>query len=263
MEKQIFTECSGQAYEALDLVTPVRIRAGLLKIEKQFYIMEAEEILKERLRLRDVYETIADSWSHLRVRPLPEIFEFLNSIKKQGIVLDIGCSNCRNLVPFLERGFKCVGFDFSKGMIREAKKFLSKRGLSAHLLIADVLNLPFKENVFDYVIFTRVLHHLPTKKLRTETLKEIGKIVKKDGKILITVWRRYFPRFIIDFLSNIFEKKFEFGDVYKKWTYHGKVYKRFYHLYSKKEIEEEVIGANLKIKKFSCDDGNFILICEP
>lgn len=224
--------------------------------------MEVEEILRERSRLREVYETIADSWSHLRAKPLPEVIEFSNSIKNQGLILDIGCSNCRNLIPFLEKEFKCVGFDFSKGMIREAKKFLKKRGFNAYLLVADVLNLPFKEKAFDYIIFTRVLHHLPTKKLRIEVLKEVKKILKDNGKILITVWRRYFPQFLIDFFSSIFEKKFEFGDIYKKWKYHGKTYKRFYHLYNRKEIEEELISSGFKIKKFYCDDGNFVSICE-
>ncbi|MFH7882507.1 MAG: methyltransferase domain-containing protein [Candidatus Aenigmatarchaeota archaeon] len=224
--------------------------------------MEVEEILKERLRLREVYETIADSWTHLRARPLPEVIDFSNSIKRQGLILDVGCSNCRNLIPFLEKDFNCIGIDFSKGMIREAKKFLKRRGFNAFLVVADVFNLPFKERKIDYVIFTRVLHHLPTRKLRIEVLKEIRRILNENGKILITVWRRYFPRFLIDFFSNIFEKKFEFGDTYKKWTYHGKTYKRFYHLYSKKEIEEELISSGFKIKKFYSDNGNFVSICE-
>ena len=224
--------------------------------------MEVEEILKERARLREVYETIADSWTHLRARPLPEVIEFSNSIKKPGLILDAGCSNCRNLLPFLEKEFKCIGFDFSKGMIREAKKFLEKRGFSAILLVADILDLPFKEKCFDYIIFTRVLHHLPTSKLRVRVLEEIKKTLKPGGKILITVWRRYYPRFLRDFFSNLFEKKFEFGDTFKKWTYHGKVYKRFYHLYSRKEFESELSNAGLKVKRFYRDDGNFIAICE-
>ncbi|MEM5790648.1 MAG: class I SAM-dependent methyltransferase, partial [Candidatus Aenigmatarchaeota archaeon] len=200
--------------------------------------------------------------THLRARPLPEVIDFSNSIKRQGLILDVGCSNCRNLIPFLEKDFNCIGIDFSKGMIREAKKFLKRRGFNAFLVVADVFNLPFKERKIDYVIFTRVLHHLPTRKLRIEVLKEIRRILNENGKILITVWRRYFPRFLIDFFSNIFEKKFEFGDTYKKWTYHGKTYKRFYHLYSKKEIEEELISSGFKIKKFYSDNGNFVSICE-
>lgn len=219
-----------------------------------------EEEVKEKLR--ETWNVIADSWTHLRATPLPEVIKFCSSIEKKGSVLDIGCGNCRNLIPFIERGFSCVGFDFSKNMIREAKNFLKRKKLSANLLIADVTSLPFKNNTFDYILFTRALHHIPTKKARIETLNEVKRTIKKNGEILITIWRRFYPQFLIDLFSNIFEKKFEFGDTYKKWTYHGKVYKRFYHLYSEKEFESELKESKLKIKSISKDNGNLIARCE-
>ena len=70
-------------------------------------------------KIRQVYDTIADSWSNLRVRPLYEVVNFCNSIENKDLVLDLGCGNCRNLLPFLKRNFKCIGIDFSKGMIKE------------------------------------------------------------------------------------------------------------------------------------------------
>ena len=44
-----------------------------------------------------------------------------------GLILDAGCGNGRNSIPFLEKKLKCVELDFSKTMIREAKKFLKRR----------------------------------------------------------------------------------------------------------------------------------------
>jgi len=221
--------------------------------------MEEAEIKK---KLRETWTIIADSWTHLRTRPLPEVIDFCSSVDKKGLVLDIGCGNCRNLLPFLERKFPCMGFDFSRSMIREAKKFLKRRGFSSGLLIADFTHLPFTDKVFDCVLFTRALHHIPTKKARIETLKEVSRTIKLNGKILVTVWKRYYPRFLTDIFSNLFEKKFEFGDTWKKWTYHGKVYKRFYHLYNFKEFEQELKESNLKIKSIFKDNGNIIAKCD-
>jgi SAM-dependent methyltransferase len=218
-----------------------------------------EDVKKE---LRKTWTIIADSWTHLRARPIPEVLDFSSSIQKNGLILDVGCGNCRNLVPFLKRGFVCVGFDFSKSMIRESKIFLKKRGLNTNLLIADFSKPPFKEKVFDYIIFTRSLHHIPKKEARIEALNEVSRIAKNKGKILISVWRRYYPRFLFDFFSSFFERKFEFGDVHKKWTYHGKIYRRFYHLYSFKEFESELKESNLKIKSIHKDNGNIIAKCE-
>jgi hypothetical protein len=103
---------------------------------------------------------------------------------------------------------------------------------------------------------------LPTTELRIKSLEEVVRVAKNGAEILVTVWRRYYPRFLIDFFSNIFEKKFEFGDVYKKWRYHGKVYKRFYHLYSKKEFEKELKEAKLDIQVLYISNGNLIAKCK-
>ena len=220
-----------------------------------------QDALNERKKLREVYNTIADCWSHLRATPWPEVVEFSKSIDK-GVVLDIGCGNGRNMIPFLSKNIKCVGFDFSRKMIKEAKKFLAKKGFKTSLVVADVLELPFKENTFNAIIFSRSLHHIPTTQLRTETLKNVGKLLKPGGKMLLTVWRRYYPRFIGDYFTSLFDKKFEFGDVYKKWSYGGRVYKRYFHLYSQEELENEIYGAGLHVTKMRISEGNIISISE-
>jgi len=121
--------------------------------------------------------------------------------------------------------------------------------------------LPFKAKQFDAILFSRALHHLPTSTLRVKTLKQVKQLLRPEGKILISVWRRYYPRFIQDYLANIFEKKFEFGDTYKKWTYVGKVYKRFFHLYSKEEFKEELTKSGLRVSKLYSDDSTLIAFC--
>src|SRR3972149_787588 len=104
-----------------------------------------ENPLDEKQNLKSVYNTIADVWVHLKAKPLEEVTEFCNSIRKKGLVLDIGCSNCRNLVPFLERKFPCIALDFSKNMIEKAKEFLLEKKLQARFVIADINNLPFED----------------------------------------------------------------------------------------------------------------------
>lgn len=217
--------------------------------------------LDEKQNLKFIYNTIADVWVHLKARPLEEVVEFCHSIEKRGLVLDIGCSNCRNLIPFLERKFSCIALDFSENMIRKAKKFLLKRNLLTNFIIADIINLPFKSSVFDYVLCTRVLHHLPTRALRAGALAEIKRTIKDKGEILMSVYRRYFPRFFVDIFSNLSEKKFEFGDTYKKWSYHGKVYKRFFHLFSLEEFDRELKESGFKVKSIFKNKENVIARC--
>ncbi len=215
----------------------------------------------EKENLKNVYNTIADVWIHLKAKPLEEVIEFCNSTERRGLVLDVGSSNCRNLIPFLNRKFPCIALDFSRSMVRKAKEFLLKRKLSTSFIIADVNSLPFRDRVFDYILCTRVLHHLPNRYLRAGALAEIKRVVKSKGEILLSVYRRYFPRFFADIFSNLAEKKFEFGDTYKKWTYHGRVYKRFFHLFTLEELEKELRNSGFGIRSIFKNKENVIAKC--
>jgi ubiquinone/menaquinone biosynthesis C-methylase UbiE len=202
-----------------------------------------DDIEAEKRNLRYVYGLIADVWEHLPTRPLNDVVEFCLSIKSLGKVLDIGCNNSRNLVPFAQKKFLCIGLDFSKKMIAKSKSFFKDKRLTARFIVADVDRIPLKNNSVDYVLCTRVLHHIPTRSARLAALANIKRVTRR--KILLTVYRRYFPQFFKDFFSNLFSKKYEFGDVYKKWTHHNSTYKRFYHLYSLDELERELNQTGL------------------
>ncbi len=199
---------------------------------------------------REVWENLADSWTNLHIKPEGEVTNFSKIINK-GPILDVGCGNCRNSLPFLEKNIDCVGIDFSKGMVREAKEFLKKRNLNENLVIGSLEELPFKKGSFLLVMCIRTLHHLETRELRVKALEEMKRV---GIKIFLSVWKRWQTRFIWQLIKSFFSG--HFADVYVDWNYHGKIYKRFYHLYTKKELEDDLKNAGLKIEKMWYDDGN-------
>jgi ubiquinone/menaquinone biosynthesis C-methylase UbiE len=186
---------------------------------------------------REVWETIADSWTNFRVKPEKEVIDFSRKINS-GPIIDVGCGNCRNSLPFLEKQIKCFGLDFSKAMIKEAKKFLNKRGFSMEFVVADMTNIPFKSKSFLAIIFVRALPHLETREKRLNCLSEIKRIgIKK----IISCWSRWDRKLFWVRLKNLFS-----NDVYIDWRYHGKTYKRFHHLYSKDELENDLKELGFK-----------------
>jgi len=186
---------------------------------------------------REVWDTIADSWTNLRVKPEKEVIKFSKKINS-GLILDVGCGNGRNSLPFLEKNLKCVELDFSRSMIREAKKLLKRRGFNANFVVASVTNLPFKPKVFPTVIFVRTLTHVKTKGERLEALGEIKGVGKK---IIMSCWYKWDKKLFWVVLRHLFS-----SDVYVDWNYHGKIYKRFHHLYTKKELKEELKEVGFK-----------------
>jgi ubiquinone/menaquinone biosynthesis C-methylase UbiE len=192
------------------------------------------------MKQREIWEILADSWTNLHTKPEEEVIKFSKRINK-GPILEVGCGNCRNSLPFLERKFYCVGLDFSKGMIREAKKLLKKNKLKESLVIGNLVDLPFKKGTFLSIICIRTLHHLEARENRLKALKEIKRV---GIKILMSGWERWQLRFFWNLIKSFFSG--HFADIYVDWNYHGKIYKRFYHLYSKKELENDLKEVGFK-----------------
>ena len=198
--------------------------------------------------LQQVWDTLSDSWTNVRAWPYPEVREFSRNISN-GLVIDIACGNCRNLLPF--KNIECVGMDFSKGMIREAKKYIKKNGMKVNLVIGEATKLPFKQNISTTVIYTSSISHIRKKEDRIKSLEEIKRIGKKNFKMIISVWNRWQVRFIWKLIKSYF-----FGDypnVYVDWNYHGVIHKRFYHLYTQREMESDLKKIELKVEKTNKD----------
>jgi ubiquinone/menaquinone biosynthesis C-methylase UbiE len=198
--------------------------------------------------LKETWDILSDSWTDLRAWPEKAVIEFSESVD-EGPVLDVGCGNCRNLIPFLKKDLKCVGIDFSKGMIKQSKKYLMGRNLSAGLVVADICNLPFKKGTFSTVLCVRTLHHVETRKSMLRSLNEIKRV---GNIILISAWKRWQRKFIWKLIKSFFHGRF--GDVHVNWNYHGKTYKRFYHLYTKKELEGNLKKVRFDIEKIWEDE---------
>lgn len=113
-----------------------------------------------------------------------EIFSFQKRREKmlsplQGKVLEIGVGTGKNLSYYNYAKVDYTGIDFSEKMLAKAKK---KNVPKAKLLYGDAQELEFKDSTFDYVITTFVLCSIPDP---VKALKEMKRVVKKEGKIIM------------------------------------------------------------------------------
>ena len=179
-----------------------------------------------------VWNILAESWNNFRQRIYEK--ELYNLDWKKGKLLDIGCGNCRNLIPF--KNLELYGIDFSSEMIKQSKKFTQKHNLKVNLKKSNMKKLPFKDNFFNYCMSLASMHHV-SKEDANKSLKEIHRILKKNGQCYITVWNKY-PNFL-------FRKK----ETYFTWKQKDKVYRRYYHLYNFFEFKRLLLKNNFKIIK--------------
>ena len=157
----------------------------------------------------------------------------------------MGCGNGRYYQ--LLKNTEYTGVDNSKKLIRIAQEKYPE----ARFQVADSLSLPFEENSFDKIYSIAVLHHIPSKKLRLQFLREAKRILKPKGKFILTVWkfhqkkeRGLLIRYTI--LKIIGMSRLDFKDILEPWADKTK---RYYHWFSEKELRGLARKAGLKIKE--------------
>ncbi|MFC1726861.1 class I SAM-dependent methyltransferase, partial [candidate division KSB1 bacterium] len=115
-------------------------------------------------------------------------------------ILDVGALNCWTTNRFAEKGCYSVAADICtpKHSGLESSDFFFKRGVYFERVQADMSELPFCNESFDFVFFNNVIHHSShIEKVISQTYQ----ILKKGGKIVFVGEPSY----------GIFSKKEEFG----------------------------------------------------
>ncbi len=206
---------------------------------------------------RDTYNIISKDWNIKRDYFWDVVVDFVQSFnnKKELTYLDLGCGSGRNLELAREVGYdfkNIFGCDFSENLLSIVKDKGFKTNLS------DLTNLNFNDKSFDVIVCIAVHHHLLTKEEQLESLKEMRRILKKSGKILLANW---FPSKI--FIDKAKKKgKFIFEDkniVKVYYEFEGNKYDRFYYLFTESEMKKLCLEAGFKIEKEEHYKGNFYL----
>lgn len=193
------------------------------------------------------YDDNAENFSKTRVFPWPSTTEFLDSIKSESKVLDIGCGNGRNL--FYRNDINITGLEISD----ELCKIVKKKG--GNIFNGNMIKLPFLDNSFDYILCVAVYHHLDNDNDRKKALSEMYRVLKNEGRIFLQVWAMEQP-----FNSR---RKFLKRDQLVPWkNKDGRIFQRYYRIYPKGELEKEIskLEPKLIIVKILYEEGNWINI---
>jgi len=112
------------------------------------------------------------------------VFELLQPAAGD-VILDVGCGNARDIRGFLNYACYSVGVDISAGMLLDGKRRVSRHSGpgTADLMKSDALVLPFPDNVFDKVVSSEVIEHIPNWRA---AVAEMARVLKPGGRIAIT-----------------------------------------------------------------------------
>ena len=185
---------------------------------------------------RDVFDRIAPGWYGFRHRSIfSKELGALAERWQRGKLLNLGCAHGPDFPPFKEN-FELYGVDFSAEMIKLAGKYAHKFNLTVKLKVADIRELPYHDENFDWAIAIATYHHIKGETARLAALEELKRVLKPGGEAFITVWNHWQPRFW-----------FKTREAYIPWRQKEETLHRYYYLFSYSRLEKLVKQAGFRV----------------
>jgi ubiquinone/menaquinone biosynthesis C-methylase UbiE len=107
-------------------------------------------------------------------------------------VLDVGCGTGTLAMEVQRRvgsASRVFGIDPGKEQIARARAKAARRHMPIEFQIGVIEQLAFPDQMFDVVLSTLMMHHLPAS-LKRQGLAEIARVLKPGGRLLIADFKR-------------------------------------------------------------------------
>jgi ubiquinone/menaquinone biosynthesis C-methylase UbiE len=200
-----------------------------------------EETAKKLIdKTKDDYNLIAEQFASTRKFNWPDIAAAvvqLGEISEDSNILDIGCGAGR-VSELFPKACKYTGLDLSDKLIDIAIKNFPNRTF----LVGDATNLPFEDCIYDFTLSIATIHHIPSKKLRDKSIREMFRTTKPGGKILISVWY-FWNRKNLKYMFVKSGRRFGIKDFYMPWKRANGTQKteRYFHAWTKNELHRALL----------------------
>lgn len=152
------------------------------------------------------------SWALIRANEIRS----LERVKFKHPILDVGCGN--GLVAKVILSKRGEKFDWGIDLSSREVGYAKKSGCYRKCKVASVYNLPFDDQQFEMVFSNSVIEHIQD---LDKALREISRVLKKRGLLVITVPSSFITRYLIevellnklrlDFLANLSGKLFNYS----------------------------------------------------
>lgn len=197
--------------------------------------------------VKNIYDKISPHFDVTRQSIWYDVEKFVNKFEKNSFILDAGCGNGKNMY---RKDCTFIGGDFCNNFLKMIK------AKNHEAIQINIKTIPFKNNCFDYILCIAVIHHIKEKIDRINSIKELIRVTKKHGKILISVWLKH--------------GKYTHGDNYINWNLQKKynkeekdiIYKRYYYMFEDNELYLDILKniPNIMIEDYMGNCNNRFII---
>jgi ubiquinone/menaquinone biosynthesis C-methylase UbiE len=166
---------------------------------------------------------------------------------KDKVCLDAGCGGGRFVVAMARcKAEKVCGVDISEDAIAAARSRCKERGLdNVEFKIASVLDIPYPDATFDYVLCSGVILLTPDP---YKAFMELTRVLKPGGRLFLSVYGKYGLKWLVnDIFRYTICKLIPFSTMEKIWKAVGVPANKRYNMmdnlytpYTKRFTETEI-----------------------
>ena len=162
------------------------------KLNKGIPVLIDENKINEHLRNQIKYfeDEMTDTFNQYKIEEWQKSYvsRFLDNFPdvKNKLILDCGSGSGYLSIELAKRGAFVISCDLTLMNLVKLKETSKKLGLEKNIafVCCSAEELPFKDNIFDYFISNAVIEHLPRE---IDAIREIDRVTKKDGGLMVTV----------------------------------------------------------------------------
>jgi 2-polyprenyl-3-methyl-5-hydroxy-6-metoxy-1,4-benzoquinol methylase len=110
------------------------------------------------------------------------------SYLKGRVILDAGCGSGWLSIEIARRGFEVFAIDLSKKQLEQAKLLSKAEQINLTLIRASLSHMPFGTAMFDSIVSSDVIEHIP---LLSVALEELSRVLRSEGNLCITTPNGY------------------------------------------------------------------------
>ncbi len=112
-----------------------------------------------------------------------EYIESFLFIRKGDWVLEVGCGEAGNLLPFAQKGCHVIGIDITETRIRQAKEFFRLEGATGQFIHTDFLTFQPDNHIrYQIILIHDVIEHIPQEK-KPDFIHHAHELLAPEGLI--------------------------------------------------------------------------------
>ncbi len=150
-------------------------------MEKEFFKRQTEttvELLKEDRQFNYPSETLITLMKG-------NYIENLNKNYSGKRVIDVGFGSGNNIPFLVSLGMDVCGTEISKEIVDSVKGIMDRRNISCTLKVGINRDIPFEDNMFDYLISWNVIHYENSENDIMQALSEYHRVLKRGGRFFL------------------------------------------------------------------------------